>query len=48
MKRQNSLEAVRELIALLERCNAFNWAGKFHNVKDALELSLIHTPSPRD
>ena len=37
VKRQNSLEAVRELIALLERCNAFNWAGKFHNVKDALE-----------
>ena len=37
VKRQNSLEAVRELIALLERCNAFNWSGKFHYVNDALE-----------
>jgi len=35
-KRLNCLEAVTELLALLERCKAFNWAGRFHAVKDAL------------
>ena len=54
VKRQNSLQAVTELIVLLERCKEFNWASKFYPVKDALSdydldkaiTSYRHIPMP--
>ena len=36
-KHENAVEAVNQLIALLERCKEYWWASKFYPIKDALE-----------
>ena len=36
-KHENAVEAVNQLIALLERCKEYGWASKFYPIKDALE-----------
>ena len=36
-KNKNAVEAVNQLIALLERCKELGWASVFHPIKDALE-----------
>ncbi len=36
-KTENAIDAVTQLVALLERCREFRWASKFIPIKDALE-----------
>jgi hypothetical protein len=36
-KKENAIDAVGQLIALLERCREYGWASKFIPIKDALE-----------
>ncbi|MBJ6802675.1 hypothetical protein [Geomonas propionica] len=35
-KKENAIDAVSQLIALLERCREYGWASKFIPIKDAL------------
>lgn len=36
-KSENAFEALTQLIAHLERCNEYTWAGRFYPVKEAIE-----------
>ena len=36
-KTENAIDAVNQLIVLLERCREYNWASKFYPIKDALD-----------
>ncbi len=36
-KHNNAIEAINQLIALLERCKEYGWASEFYPIKDALE-----------
>lgn len=36
-KHNNAIEAINQLIALLERCKEYGWVSEFYPIKDALE-----------